>query len=72
MATPTAYVATGRRKEPVARVASRSGAGQQLVNGTPAPGLPSADSLVRQALQPLGRRRRPTTSTSWRGCTAAA
>ena len=61
MATPTAYLATGRRKEAVARVRLVPGAGQQLVNGKPLRDYLQRDSLVRQVLQPLEAAQTPTT-----------
>jgi small subunit ribosomal protein S9 len=53
MPQPTAYMATGRRKEAVARVRIVSGSGQQVVNGRPMRDYLCRDSLVRQVLQPL-------------------
>ncbi len=53
MPQPTAYMATGRRKEAVARVRIVSGTGQQIVNGRPMREYLCRDSLVRQVLQPL-------------------
>lgn len=53
MAQPTTYMATGRRKEAVARVRLVTGTGQQLVNGRPLRDYLQRDSLVRQVLQPL-------------------
>jgi len=53
MATTTAYAATGRRKEAVARVRIVPGTGQQLVNGRPMREYLQRESLVRQVLQPL-------------------
>jgi small subunit ribosomal protein S9 len=53
MAQPTAYMATGRRKEAVARVRLVTGTGQQSVNGRPLREYLQRESLVRQVLQPL-------------------
>jgi len=53
MAQATAYAATGRRKEAVARVRLVAGTGQQLVNGRPLREYLGRESLVRQVLQPL-------------------
>ena len=53
MPQPTAYMATGRRKEAVARVRIVSGSGQQIVNGRSLRDYLCRDSLVRQVLQPL-------------------
>ncbi len=61
MAQPTAYLATGRRKEAVARVRLVAGTGQQLVNGRPLRDYLQRDSLVRAVLQPLEAAQTPTT-----------
>jgi small subunit ribosomal protein S9 len=53
MAQPTAYMATGRRKEAVARVRLVTGTGQQTVNGRPLREYLQRESLVRQVMQPL-------------------
>lgn len=53
MPQTTAYMATGRRKEAVARVRIASGSGQQSVNGRSLRDYLGRDSLVRQVLQPL-------------------
>jgi len=53
MPQPTAYMATGRRKEAVARVRIANGSGQQMVNGRSLRDYLGRDSLVRQVLQPL-------------------
>jgi len=61
MAQPTAFLATGRRKEAVARVRLIAGTGQQLVNGRPLRDYLQRDSLVRQVLQPLEAAQTATT-----------
>lgn len=61
MATTTAYMATGRRKEAVARVRLVPGTGQQMVNGRPMREYLQRDSLLRQALQPLEAAQSATT-----------
>ena len=53
MPQPTAYMATGRRKEAVARVRMINGNGQQTVNGRSIREYLGRDSLVRTVLQPL-------------------
>ena len=53
MAHATAYSATGRRKEAVARVRLVAGTGQQSVNGRPMREYLGRDTLVRQVLTPL-------------------
>jgi len=53
MPQPTAYLATGRRKEAVARVRIIAGSGQQVVNGRSLRDYLCRDSLVRTVLQPL-------------------
>ena len=72
MPQPTAYMATGRRKEAVARVRIVSGSGQQMVNGRPMRDYLGRDSLVRQVLQPLEVAQTATTfDIRARTCTAA-
>jgi len=61
MAQPTRYMATGRRKEAVARVRLVAGTGQQLVNGRPLRDYLQRDSLVRQVQQPLEAAQTATT-----------
>lgn len=53
MATVTAYQATGRRKEAVARVRIAAGSGKQTVNGRPLHEYLGRETLVRIVLQPL-------------------
>ncbi len=53
MAHPTAYMATGRRKEAVARVRLVAGTGLQIVNGRPMRDYLQREVLARQVLQPL-------------------
>ena len=53
MPPATAYAATGRRKEAVARVRLVAGSGEQVVNGRPMREYLGRESLVRQVLQPL-------------------
>jgi len=53
MPQPTTYMATGRRKEAVARVRIVNGSGQQTVNGRSIREYLGRDSLVRTVLQPL-------------------
>ena len=53
MPQSTAYMATGRRKEAVARVRIANGSGQQSVNGRSLREYLGRDSLVRQVLQPF-------------------
>jgi small subunit ribosomal protein S9 len=53
MASPTAYMATGRRKEAVARVRLVAGSGQQTVNGRPMREYLQREVLLRTVLQPL-------------------
>lgn len=61
MAQPTRYMATGRRKEAVARVRLVAGTGQQIVNGRPLRDYLQRDSLVRQVQQPLEAAQTATT-----------
>jgi small subunit ribosomal protein S9 len=53
MVKTSAFMATGRRKEAVARVRIVSGTGQHLVNGRPLNEYLRRETLVRQVLKPL-------------------
>jgi len=61
MASPTAYMATGRRKEAVARVRLVAGSGQQTVNGRPMRDYLQREVLLRTVLQPLESAQTATT-----------
>ena len=61
MASPTAYMATGRRKEAVARVRLVAGNGQQTVNGRPMRDYLQREVLLRTVLQPLETAQTATT-----------
>jgi small subunit ribosomal protein S9 len=60
MPSPTTYLATGRRKEAVARVRIVPGSGQQTVNGRPMREYLQRESLLRAVLQPLETAQSPT------------
>jgi len=53
MVKTSAFMATGRRKEAVARVRIVPGTGQHVVNGRPMNEYLQRETLVRQVLRPL-------------------